>query len=282
VQLRDGNGVEKEEKSMMFSAEMSSLMQLDHPNIVRMYDVFTTERFFVLILEYCVGGDLGKEIYESGRLTINRFLSVAREIAIALACCHSMKIAHRDVKPTNVLFDNYGRVKLADFGLAIRPEGLTGTRCGSLFFQAPEIMQGEEYDPFACDIWSLGCTFCAMLDGDDPWRSESVEGAKEKIAVGRYTIGSDIPDNIKDLIAKMIVVDPRKRITISEVVYDPVFAKVCSTRTRPPVPRNRLLIKPIRGRVTTRSVIRNPNLSSKCGSIPDAVLETRKKRFSFD
>jgi serine/threonine protein kinase len=275
VQLMDGDDHEKKEKSMIFSAELSSLTQLDHPHIVRLYDVFTTDRFFILILEYCSHGDLGKEIDESGRLSVERFLIVARQIGLALAYCHSMKIAHRDVKPANVLFDEYGRAKLADFGLAIRPQGLTGKRCGSLFFQAPEIVQRREYDPFPCDIWSLGCTFCAMLDGEHPWRSNAPEIVKTKIAIGQYTIGDDVPANIKDLISRMLVLDPSKRITINDVLADPVFQEAEAIKVKPVLPVRRMTIRPVGGSLLRMRAPLTRRLSEKCESTKSMVFTRR-------
>ena len=209
-----------EQQWKSFNSETNALMHLNNPNIIRMYDHFRVGTQFFVILEYCAHGSLSDKIPVNRGLTIIQFREIASQIVSALAFCHSKNIAHRDIKASNVLFDQYGRAKLSDFGLSLHAPYnlLQHSFCGSLLYTAPEVIQRKPNNPFYTDVWSLGVLFCVMLQGKSPWTANDRDGMIQQILRAEYRIPQDVPQEVQDLIAKMLVVDPDKRIKITEIL----------------------------------------------------------------
>jgi serine/threonine protein kinase len=217
-----------------FDAEVSVLRQLNHPNIIRMYNSFREGNLFIVILEYCPGGDLQNLVDQMGSLSAEMFAEIGSQIVKALSFCHSRGIAHHDIKPSNILFDAYGRPKLADFGLAFVARGLVDRAfAGSIIFEAPELLHKRPYDPLSCDIWALGVTFLVMLQGGNPWGTTCVEHLRQIITLGNYEIRKVIPLNIARLIAAMLTIDPQARPSIGEVAANSCFAARPDPKPRP-------------------------------------------------
>jgi len=101
-----------------FESELNTLIKLDNPNIIRIYDFFNENNKFFLILEYCPNGSLEQEIAKNGKLSITKMRNLTSQLFSAISYSHGCNIAHRDIKPQNVLIDQFGRYKLADFGIA--------------------------------------------------------------------------------------------------------------------------------------------------------------------
>jgi serine/threonine protein kinase len=232
VILVSGSGEDARQKWGSFNNEIVTLSMLDNPHIIRIYDHFQEGNLFILILEFCHGGDLETEIGLSRTgLAPDRFREVAAQIVDALRFCHSHGIAHRDVKPSNILFDHYGRVKLADFGLAVPAVGIIKKQFGgSIYYDAPEILSMTPYEPLAVDVWSLGVTFLTMLRGVHPWSGDNFAQLKARIISGEYEVDGRVPEQVRSLIAKMVVVNPADRLKIEDVAADPLF------RTESPIP----------------------------------------------
>lgn len=218
----------------IFESEVETLSDLDHPNIVRLYDHFRIGDQVYLILQYCPSGSLYDEIKKTHGLTLERFVEVGRQIVSALVHCHDKGVAHRDIKPGNILIDEFGGVKLADFGLSLRTvAGQKHRRFGGSFvFTAPEIFQKQLHDPMAGDVWALGVVFAMMATGKSPWPCDSVGGLKKLVSLGNYQLRKPVPDSIANLIGKMLVVDPSKRMTMKQVAAHPVFARVIGVSPR--------------------------------------------------
>jgi len=158
-----------------FTREAQALAQLNHPNIVQVYDFGRTEEFFYFIMEYVDGVNL-RALIRDGKLTPEQALRIVPQICDALQFAHDEGIVHRDIKPENILVDKKGRVKIADFGLAKllgrEPEGLsltgTGQLMGTLGYMAPEQLQEAHAVDHRADIYSLGVVFYEMLTGKLP------------------------------------------------------------------------------------------------------------------
>lgn len=208
-----------------FTAEVSALSGLNFPNIIRMYDHFRVSNQFVLILEFCPNGSLADKITQKRRLSYSEFQKIAEEITRSVAFCHSKFIAHRDIKPTNILVDRYGRMKLADFGLSLKAPGriLQHALCGSLVFTAPEVLRRQPNNPFQSDVWSLGVLFAVMAQGKSPWVASNAEEMKEKIQNCHYYLEPDVPEDIKEMIGLMLKKDPTQRITLKALLQMPFF-----------------------------------------------------------
>lgn len=131
---------------------------------------------------------------------------------------HSIGIAHRDIKPENILIDFDGRVKIIDFGLSnvYKKNEQLKTQCGSPCYAAPEMIEGNHrYNPLAIDIWSSGIVLFAMVAGYLPFCDPDTSKLYKKILAGTYKFPACISENVKDLISKILVVNPAKRATLA-------------------------------------------------------------------
>lgn len=140
--------------------EVQVLELLQHPNIVRLRQVFDCQKTFYVVMEEMSGGELFDRIVEKEKYTEKEASGVVHKLAAALLYCHQSGIAHRDLKPENLLYqssDEDAEIKIADFGLAklIKTDSLMQTACGTPGYVAPEILEGK---PYGCevDMWSLG------------------------------------------------------------------------------------------------------------------------------
>ncbi|MBI3270521.1 MAG: protein kinase [Planctomycetes bacterium] len=200
--------------------EAKVMGQLNHPNLLQIYNLFQTDSFIALVMEYCGQGTLGGLLRRSGRLPMRRALEIARDVALGLAAAHGSGIVHRDVKPSNVLFSD-SEVKLGDFGLATLREphlGIvrdpTGLVMGTLLYMSPEAMLGQEVGP-SSDLFSLGCTLFEMLTGKPPLAG--VKGYTDaKIRLKDPLLGviekSGLTSRMKFLLAKLLARDPKDRV----------------------------------------------------------------------
>jgi 5'-AMP-activated protein kinase, catalytic alpha subunit len=143
------------------------------------------------------------------------------QIISGVEYCHFHRIVHRDLKPENLLLDADNNVKIADFGLSnVMADGdFLRTSCGSPNYAAPEVISGSLYAGPEVDVWSCGVILYALLCGSLPFDDESIPNLFKKIRGGMYSLPSHLSELARDLIPRMLVVDPMKRITISEIRY---------------------------------------------------------------
>ncbi|OHT03098.1 hypothetical protein TRFO_29567 [Tritrichomonas foetus] len=203
-----------------FDSEVSALLKLDHPHIIRMYEYFTEKNFFFLILEYCVNKSLADEVKTYGALKGHRLISVARQLVSAIYFAHSQKIAHIDIKPQNILFDEFGRVKLADFGISIcsanNHDIIINYKC-SPAYASPEVLRREPHDIFKSDIWSLGVTIYFMAYGKLPIMfNDTQQILRDMKELGPSCFKTKIPKELFDVMKRMLMYNPNHRITIDE------------------------------------------------------------------
>ncbi|KAI9064074.1 Pkinase-domain-containing protein [Trametes sanguinea] len=218
-------GEEAERILHSIEREIVIMKLIDHPNIMRLYDVWETSTELYLILEYVEGGELFDYLCNKGRLVAKEALCYFQQIITAIDYCHRFNIAHRDLKPENLLLDRDHNIKVADFGMAVwQGKGnMLQTACGSPHYAAPEVIMGQAYDGTASDIWSCGVILYALLSGRLPFDDEDLPTLLEKVKVGKFTMPSDIDARAQDLIRRMITKDVRKRITIPEILRHPFY-----------------------------------------------------------
>ncbi|KAI1111862.1 hypothetical protein F5Y14DRAFT_288461 [Nemania sp. NC0429] len=210
--------------------EVAVLKLIDHPHIVKLHDIWENRAEIYLVLEYMDGGDMFTYVDAYGPLPEFEMVGYFRQILSALEYVHSFNICHRDLKPENILMKSEGVVKIADFGMAAiqqSPTHALRTSCGSPHYAAPELISRARYQGDKVDIWSMGCvlyaTLCRRLPFDDP--DGNVPRLLAKARRGVYAVPDTLSREAQDLIAKMLTVDPVRRISIRKIWKHPLIQK---------------------------------------------------------
>merc|ERR550539_1735664 len=209
--------------------ESHILAKADHPNCVRLLEIFDTKNRLYLVQELCKGGELFDAITKSkeGAFTEQRAAGVVRQVASALQYLHEQGIAHRDLKPENILY--YDReqtiIKLMDFGLArvLDSNDVTlMTRCGTLHYVAPEVLSKQQGYNNKCDLWSLGVVTYVLLCGYLPFYQEDRAMTAKLIRIGRYEYDDEewgtITKEAKHLIDHLLVLKLENRYDAQQVL----------------------------------------------------------------
>merc|ERR1719487_545156 len=199
--------------------EINILKMCTHPHIIRLYEVIDTPSDIFVIMEYVSGGELFDYIVARGRLPPDEARHFFHMILSGVEYCHFKKVVHRDLKPENLLLDADNNIKIADFGLSnvIHDGDFLRTSCGSPNYAAPEVISGNLYAGTEVDVWSCGVILYALLCGTLPFDDESIPNLFKKIKSGMYSLPSHLSQLARDLIPRMLVVDPMKRVTVPEV-----------------------------------------------------------------
>ena len=201
-------------------SEYNILAILNHPFIVELKGVnVNNPQYLYLILEYVAGGELFTLLRNNTNFPVEQAKFYTAHIITIFEYLHSKNIIYRDLKPENILIDKNGHIKLSDFGLSkILNENndITYTFCGTSYYQAPEINLGKGYDRM-CDFWSFGIIMFEMICGYKPF--DINEKKKVIIDYNNLTISfiDDIKDSSKDLIKKLLVVNPKERIGFNSI-----------------------------------------------------------------
>mmetsp|Transcript_54757 Transcript_54757/g.110075 ORF Transcript_54757/g.110075 Transcript_54757/m.110075 type:complete len:629 (+) Transcript_54757:212-2098(+) len=205
--------------------EINILKKCGHPHIIRLYEVIDTPSDIFVVMEYVPNGELFDYIVSKGRLAPDEARHFFHQIVAGVEYCHYHKIVHRDLKPENLLLDAENNIKIADFGLSntMRDGDFLRTSCGSPNYAAPEVISGNLYAGPEVDVWSCGVILYALLCGSLPFDDESIPNLFKKIKSGMYSLPSHLSSLSRDLIPRMLVVDPMKRITIPEIRQHPWF-----------------------------------------------------------
>ena len=224
-----------------FEREIEILIKTDHPNIIKLYEVFESQRSLYLVMEECKGGEIFDRIIEhiqskqmySEKDAAEMFLQVMSSIEY----CHNNGICHRDLKPENLLYLNKGPeknnpIKVIDFGLSqvISSEKKLSTKVGTAYYVAPEILQGDYTEK--CDIWSAGVILYIFLSGDPPFNGPSDSAIYSKIATMKFSFPEkkwkSISKEAKDLINHMLAPE-KERYTAKQVLEHPWFKNASDT-----------------------------------------------------
>ena len=206
------------------SNEINNHKMLFHNNIARIYCTIETNTTISIVTEYCSNGDLISKVIEQGKFDEVTACNIFAQIINGLEYMHNeYGLAHRDMKPENVLFDHLNEVKLCDFGLSKfytdenNQMQLLTTPCGSPIYAAPEMLMNKPYNGNLIDIWSAGITLYVMVAGKLPFDDENIQSLIHKITKGVFDMPSDLSSSCKDIISKLLTVDPSKRITFAEI-----------------------------------------------------------------
>jgi calcium-dependent protein kinase len=211
-----------------FKNEVAILKQLDHPNIVKLYEIYEYEDTLYLVMEVCEGGELFYYVTKTKYLTEAQAAKIMRQIFSAIAYLHQNKICHRDLKPENFLLkysDDDSCIKLIDFGLSkqLTENELMNDPNGTPFYIAPEILEGEYTE--AVDNWSLGVLLYIMLSGSPPFFGRDNKEILKAVRKGVYTLSlkpfQKCSGEAKDLISKLLVKTVSKRYTAVQAYNHP-------------------------------------------------------------
>lgn len=215
------NAVSTRHRTSAITADIEehALQQLNHPNIIKLYDSFHDDNLSFLIIELCTKRSL-KQLIGTKGLPDDLLYSYMKQLSDALLYCHSLGFVHRDIKPPNVLIDYYGRPKLADFGMCIHvnPNELLHDYVGSPQYLSPEIISKKPYDPFKSDIWALGVTFYEMAMGPIHWPKDKAL-IIASIADGGILIQPETPPKIAIIVRAMTEMDPSKRPHMDKIRF---------------------------------------------------------------
>ncbi|CAF0857286.1 unnamed protein product [Adineta ricciae] len=203
--------------------EIAIMKLIEHPHVLRIYDVYESRKYLYLILEHVAGGELFDYLVKKGRLTPKEARKFFRQIMSALDFCHSHMICHRDLKPENLLLDDKMNIRVADFGMAsLQVEGgFLETSCGSPHYACPEVIKGEKYDGRKADVWSCGVILYALLVGALPFDDDNLRQLLEKVKKGVFHIPHFVSADCQLLLRGMIEIDPSKRLTLEDVSRHP-------------------------------------------------------------
>ncbi|CAP24824.3 Protein CBR-AIR-2 [Caenorhabditis briggsae] len=197
--------------------EIEIQSHLQHPNIIRLYNYFWDAKKIYLILEYAPGGEMYKQLTTQKRFTEAMAGKYMYEIADALSYCHRKNVIHRDIKPENLLIGAQGELKIGDFGWSVHaPSNKRQTMCGTMDYLPPEMVNGNSHSD-AVDLWAIGVLCYEFLVGKPPFEHENQADTYSAIKAGRFTYPDFVKKGARDLIGKLLVVDPRRRCSLQEV-----------------------------------------------------------------
>ena len=205
--------------------EMKMLSELDNEHIIKVYQIYENENHYLIIMEYCEGGELFNYIVEKQRLSENESSFFYYQIIQGVEYIHSQGIAHRDLKPENLLLDKNKKIKIIDFGLSNYFDGVQKleTPCGSPCYASPEMVGGNKYNGFIIDIWATGIILFAMLCGYLPFEDDNNDVLFKQILSGKIDYPKHLSEVSKDLLRKIIETNPEKRIKIEEIKQHPFY-----------------------------------------------------------
>ncbi|KAJ9090318.1 MAPK-activated protein kinase Srk1 [Entomophthora muscae] len=290
VKVVDKRGLTPSQRNFIHK-EVTILRACNHPNIVSLYEFIETPQHYFLVIELVSGGEIFNEIISHVYFSEPMACHIINQVAAGIAYLHkSQGVVHRDIKPENILFEpidlitdpepyiskgyvvhegregegyivegiggaGIGKIKIADFGLSKRVlDSSTQTPCGTVGYTAPEIVKDEKYS-YSVDMWALGCVLYTLLCGFPPFYDEDIHVLTEKVAQGYFEFLSPwwdgISDSAKNLVSRMLAVNPAQRYT-AETFFTHPWTQTFGSSSSTAVPKPLGLITPITPSVTLK------------------------------
>ncbi|XP_020660408.2 serine/threonine-protein kinase MARK2 isoform X5 [Pogona vitticeps] len=202
--------------------EVRIMKVLNHPNIVKLFEVIETEKTLYLVMEYASGGEVFDYLVAHGRMKEKEARAKFRQIVSAVQYCHQKFIVHRDLKAENLLLDADMNIKIADFGFSneFTFGNKLDTFCGSPPYAAPELFQGKKYDGPEVDVWSLGVILYTLVSGSLPFDGQNLKELRERVLRGKYRIPFYMSTDCENLLKKFLILNPSKRGTLEQIMKD--------------------------------------------------------------
>ncbi len=209
-----------------FEREIRAAARLSHPNIVTAHDADEADGRYFLVMEYVDGTDLLSLVKEKGPLAVETAVGYILQAAAGLAYAHAAKVIHLDIKPANLLLDQYGTIKILDMGLARIDDALAGDAPSDALIQDGKVMGTVDYIPpervgqagtvdHRADIYSLGCTLFYLLTGRPPYRAETIlkriQAHCGQPIPSLLSARNDVPERLDAVFQKMLAKNPDDR-----------------------------------------------------------------------
>ena len=211
--------------------EIQNLQNVSHTNIIKLYDHFIDGNFLFIILELCPNGTLRQRLKLLPFLNQESLTTFIYDIISSIDILHSQRIAHCDIKPTNIFIGTKNRPVLADFGLSKKIlsfnqnhlEFFKTELCGAFQYRSPEMINQKSYNPFKSDIWSLGLTLLFFITGFEPTETFSNEMIRNAFIRAELPFQLEFIDQLIELLSYMIVIEPNDRYTSEDLLKLSIF-----------------------------------------------------------
>mmetsp|Transcript_117954 Transcript_117954/g.251928 ORF Transcript_117954/g.251928 Transcript_117954/m.251928 type:complete len:523 (-) Transcript_117954:58-1626(-) len=267
-----------------FEREIDIAKQLDHPNVVRLFETFQDARKIYLVMELCSGGELFDRIVDEAPSGFDEVKAATyiRQLLAALCYLHAQNFAHRDIKPENFLFQNKSKdaaLKVIDFGLACQfePGKAMSTKAGTAYYVAPEVLKGA-YDE-KCDVWSAGVISFILLCGYPPFSADTDGEILRKVKQGTFEFRSPewdpMSQGAKNLVTQMLTVDPQLRPSAEALLLSP-WLKFKGTPEAAPIGKD--FVTRLQG-FRAHAKLKKVALAAVAQQLPDNAIEALKDVF---
>ena len=207
--------------------EIKILTEVNHPNLLKIIEYYEKDDSLYIVTEYLEGGELFDYITKRKHFTEKNAKKIIKQVLKAISYMHNLNIIHRDLKPENIVFENapnseeeISNIKIIDFGTSrkVKREEILNTIMGTLFYIAPEVLK-QSYG-LECDIWSCGIILYILLCGYPPFNGDGDEEVVNNISLGKIIFLEEdwkgVSEGVRDLIRKMLIINPRERFTARE------------------------------------------------------------------
>ena len=217
------SNIKDEDDYIRCKREMEILKRMHHVNVVRTYEIISNDTVYYIFMDFCAKGELFNYIVEQQHLSEEKSAFFYYQIINGIEYIHNKGVCHRDLKPENLLLTEKMKLKIIDFGLSNFFTGnLLETPCGSPCYASPEMVMGKKYNGFCIDIWSSGIILYAMLCGYLPFEEVENDEYNEVLFKNIVECNVEYPSEFitpvaKDLLKRILVKDPKKRIKIDEI-----------------------------------------------------------------
>ena len=226
IKILEKTRITKKEDKERINREISIMKRLKHFNIAKLYQVVENKLTIYLIQEHIQGKEFMDYLTKKGKLKEIEACKFFHQIISGLEYIHQCGIAHRDFKPENIIIKNDNTIlKIIDFGLSnsYKNNQLLQTACGSPCYAPPEMIMEQKYNGALSDIWSSGIILYLMLCGKLPFFHEENEIMYQQILSGKFDLPNYLSDNAKDILSKILEIEPKKRLNFEEIKKHPWF-----------------------------------------------------------
>ncbi|XP_047091012.1 CBL-interacting protein kinase 25-like [Lolium rigidum] len=210
--------------------EIAVMRRLRHPNIVQLHKVMACKSRIFVVMEYVRGGPLYRHVPVNGGMKEDEARRIFQQLVSALTFCHAQGVYHRDIKPDNLLVDEHGNLKVADFGLSAhadtaRQEAILHTVCGTPLYVAPEVFLRKGYDGAKADAWSCGIVLFVLAAGRKPFRDDDLRVLYRTICRGDFRCPRSFSPELVRIVRRLLQPNPTHRITLLQIMETDWFKK---------------------------------------------------------